>query len=258
MSKTNNLTTSWNGEIWQGVYLNFVETGGDPNVHEGQVWIEKQVGQAKATIGKYETDATISPVGLTTDYALSYIAATVAKEGKPLKIIDFGGGLGVSFLPLKSVLPDNQPLEFCVVEGKLICEQGKKLFENYAEISFTEQMPSTECVDIIHAGSSMHYVDDWIELLKQFSQYTPKFLIFADLPAGDIETFVTTQNYYDKQIPVRFWNIQQFINAVEDLGYRLIMKSRFHSKYISHMRNFDRLHRLNYFAQIIFESNSSL
>lgn len=254
MSEINNLL-HWNGKIWDGVYQNFEEAGADKGVFDGSLWIDKQVASAKASIENFNSDELINPLGMTTDYALPFVSATISEREKPLKIIDFGGGLGASFLPLKAMLPLGQSLEFVVIEGRAICEQGRVLFDNFSEISFIEQMPPASSVDIINAGSSMHYVDDWIGLLKRFGEYAPKYMIFSDLPAANIDTFVTVQNYRGKKIPVRFWNLVEFVQAVESLGYRLVMKSRFRNEYLAYMERFDMKYRLNFFSQLVFQQH---
>ena len=78
-------------------------------------------------------------------------------------------------------------------------------------------------------------------------------MVFSDLPAGDINSFVTIQNQYGDKTPVRFWNLQEFINVVESLGYRLVFKSRFINDYIDAMKYFDEAYRLKYFSQLIFK-----
>ena len=61
------------------------------------------------------------------------------------------------------------------------------------------------------------------------------------------------KNQYGDKTPVRFWNLQEFINVVESLGYRLIFKSRFINDYIGAMEYFDEAYRLKYFSQLIFK-----
>lgn len=244
----------WDGQIWSGVFKNFEEAIGDQDVFEDSIWLEKQVYQAKINIEQANSKGTISELAITSEYSLPMVAATIAQPDQKIRILDFGGGLGSSFLPLKAMLPQNQPLDFIVIENDAICEQGKMLFIDEKQITFLNRIPSNEKFDIIHLGSSFHYVDDWIEHLRLFSLMLPKYLIFADLPAGDIDTFITIQNYYDRKIPVRFWNLSEFIDEVNKLGLRLVMKARYYNNYLSYMNSFDSDHRLNYFSQLIFKS----
>jgi putative methyltransferase (TIGR04325 family) len=243
----------WDGQIWVGVFKTFEDAMGEQDVFEGSIWLEKQISQAKFTIEQSHSKETISKLALTSEYSLPVIAATIAHPDQTLRILDFGGGLGTSFLPLKAMLTENQPLDFIVIENEAICKEGESLFKDEKQITFFNRIPGDEKFDIIHAGSSFHYVDDWIEHLRLFSQMDPKYLIFADLPAGDIDTFITIQNYNDRKIPVRFWNLCEFIDEVEKLGFRLIMRARYHSNYLNYMNSFDQDHRLTHFSQMVFK-----
>ena len=243
----------WEGKIWDGIFEDFDQTKGEGDVFQGSVWLEKQINHAQLAIDQTLSEETISKLAITAEYALPVIAAAIANPKKKLRILDFGGGLGSSFLPLKAMLPVNQPLDFFVVENETMCEEGKILFKNEEQLTFIDHLPAGKEFDIIHAGSSFHYVDDWIGQLQQFVKMSPQYIIFADLPAGDIKTFVTIQNYYGRKVPVRFWNIGEFIAAMENLGYELAMRSRNSSNYINSMDNFDPEHRLNYFSQLIFK-----
>ena len=89
----------------------------------------------------------------------------------------------------------------------------KILLSKYENLNFNSSLID-ENVDIIFCGSSFHYVKDWKEGLRQFSQRNPKIMIFSDIPAGDNEQFVTAQKYYDNRIPVRFFNIDVLSNQM--------------------------------------------
>jgi hypothetical protein len=64
-------------------------------------------------------------------------------------------------------------------------------------------------------------------MLGQFACYQRRFIMLSCLNAGDIETFVTYQNYYGSKIPVWFWNIREIIEAFRNLDYSLIYQSLF-------------------------------
>jgi hypothetical protein len=83
--------------------------------------------------------------------------------------------------------------------------------------------------------------------------------MLSGLNAGDIETFVTYQNYYDSKIPVWFWNIHEIIEALRNLDYNLIYKSLLESSYLGKlqplpMENFPPEYRLKRKCNLIFLS----
>ena len=243
----------WNGTIWKGVFSTFQEVSGESKSLEGPAWLAEQIAQAENALENTKTNNAISGLAETSEYVLPAIAASMMNcRGRPFRVLDFGGGLASTYLPLRAMLPDDINLEFVIVENKEICEAGHKLFASDSRITFRADMPHGEVFDIVHAGSSIHYVEDRIGLLGNFAELKPDVLIFADLPAGDIETFVTAQNYYARNIPVRFWNIVDFIQNVEKTGYKLQLKSRYRRKYLDAMKSFDESHRLISFAHLVF------
>jgi putative methyltransferase (TIGR04325 family) len=103
----------------------------------------------------------------------------------------------------------------------------------------------------------LHYVDDWKGLLDRFALLQPAYILFADLPAADNQSFVTTQMYYGQRIPVHFWNLDEFVSCIRDRGYELVLRSRYRGYYIERdadlpTAHFDPDHRLAYVVQLIF------
>jgi putative methyltransferase (TIGR04325 family) len=167
--------------------------------------------------------------------------------------------MGASYLPLISSVPDFEKVEFHIVEGKIICERGREILGNFAHLHFHEQLPQLASpVHIIHTGSSIQYVSDWGKLLAEFAKYQPRLLVLDDLMAGDIPTFITTQAYYGKKIRSWFLNINELIQTVQALDYRLIYKSRYTHAIVGEvgplpMENFPPQYRLNYGSHLMFE-----
>lgn len=50
-------------------------------------------------------------------------------------------------------------------------------------------------------------------------------MLFTDLTAGKIPTYVSVQNYYDSKIPVWFFNIDEILKEVEKLGFKVALCS---------------------------------
>ena len=98
-------------------------------------------------------------------------------------------------------------------------------------------------------------------MLERFARARPEFILFADLPAGDIKTFVTSQMFHGKRIPVRFWNLGDFVSSMNGHGYELAFKARYRGYYLAAdaelpTENFDIDHRLSYFSQLIFRRSA--
>jgi putative methyltransferase (TIGR04325 family) len=240
--------------VWDGVYTSFSEIKYERDVFEEAIWSDKQVKRAEAAL--LDSRSGRSPSGVTNDYALPVVAALAAPIGRPLRILVFGGGLGTSYIPLKSMLQPAQEVVFIIVENATMCGLGNAMFADDAAITFLSSIPAGERFDIVHAGSSIHYVDDWRGTIRQFAGTGPNYILFADLPAGDIDTFVTGQSFHGRQIPVRFWNVGEFSSCVEGFGYELIFKAAYAGGYLeqdaSLTSHFDSRHRLDHFCQLVF------
>jgi putative methyltransferase (TIGR04325 family) len=244
-------------KIWEGVFSSFAETGADNSAFQGHVWTKKlteRAARAKALSGGA---AAVARVTETRDYALPFIAATMARRDAALRILDFGGGVATSFFPLVQMLSADQPLVFVVVENETVCELGRTLLLGEARVRFESQMPADERFDIVHCGSSIEYIDDWTGMLGRLSEYRPTYLIFVNLPAADNKTFVSTQYYYGSRIPMRFWNFHDFVLQVEKLRYELVLKSQFRGYWRDTYPemptdNFSFEYRARYFSQLVF------
>jgi len=127
------MTNNQISKLWDGVYNRFAEVAAEDTVFDGSVWLDKVVSRASAHIDAAARPAAISPATVTIDYALPFVAALVARRGKPLRILDFGGGGGgmaTSYVLLRAMRPEDQPLDFVVVENERVCNLGRDLFKD--------------------------------------------------------------------------------------------------------------------------------
>lgn len=246
-------------EIWEGVYSNFEEAAEDGAVFDSKRWIDKEKARAEALLKSMRSKWPLSDAADTRDYILPLVVALSGTSEEKISVLDFGGGLGTSYLSTLASVVKPSTVEFHIVEGDAIAKVGSELFANHPNVHFHVELPSFENpITIVHAGSSLHYVEDWMAMVHSFSEYKPRYLVYSDLPAGEIETFVTKQNYYGEKIPVWFWNISEFVSATEKLGFRLIYQSRFISpselvRRSIKMCKFPRKYRLGSCCQLLFE-----
>jgi putative methyltransferase (TIGR04325 family) len=246
---------------WDGVFDTFQEARGDATVFDGDIWLDKCLARARASLASAQTSAALSPVNETRDYVLAVVAGFAAARDGVLRILDFGGGLGTSYIPLNQAINPDKVLDYVIVETEALCRAGQRLFADDKQVTFVSELPDRmQKFDIVHCGSSFHYVDDWRGMLSRFAAFDPEYLVFADLPAADNLTFVTKQHFHGREIPVRFWNIGEFMQAVEDLGYKSEFKARYRSGFLGEAAlpptdNFDPPHRLAYFSQLVFRRN---
>lgn len=244
-------------KIWEGVYHSFDEAAADSDVFVGDVWLGKVVERAKTAAELSRSTDYVAPVAQSYDYVLPVVAALIADDKRPVRILDFGGGLAASYVPLRAMLPARFSFDFVVIENEAICLEGRRSFADDSTVSFRTDLPVGERFDIVHFGSSLHYVENWNELLEKIVGFGPRYLIFAELPAADNVGFVTAQSYYGRRIPVRFWNAKEFVGSVDSLGFELVWKARYRGYWLRvddelPTDNFEEPYRLRYMSQFLF------
>ena len=93
-----------------------------------------------------------------------------------------------------------------------------------------------------------------------FIQYVPlaKLFILTDVFICDTRSFVTIQNFYGEKIRFRFLNYKEFLSTIEQLNFRLILKSAYYPTILGKvgplpMKNFDKKLQLEHASQVIFK-----
>jgi putative methyltransferase (TIGR04325 family) len=244
--------------IWDGVYQEWGEALPVGDAFNSEKWLVAQATHVSAEIAGLDEDG-IAACAVSRDLVLPLVAAFALQDGRPPRILDFGGGMASSYPLVMGAVPGSENIEFHVLEGASICAHGRTELTRRDNLFFHSDMPPVDMsFDIVHAGRSMQYVDDWRGLLGTFAERNANYIILAGLLAGDIKPFVTMQNYYGCKIPVRFLNRDEVIRAVEDLGYRLIYKSLYFSKRLGKegplpMDNFPVENRLEHPCQLLFQ-----
>jgi putative methyltransferase (TIGR04325 family) len=214
--------------IWEGIYKNFEEAGGSTDVFAESLWVERS-GQKARQLQRGLGSPGFTPPGTgTTAYAIQPVVALLQAKLGFVRMLDFGGCVGFSFPSIVSALARPNDIEVHVVDNEGVCKEGRAVFEGDPRIHFHSRPPEGVAFDLVHCGSSIQYVSRWIEKLKELVATGPAYLVIDDLPAGDIETFASLQNYYGKKIPHWFFNIRQFVEQVErETPYRLCYKARY-------------------------------
>jgi putative methyltransferase (TIGR04325 family) len=246
--------------VWDGIIDSFPESEAD-HVWDSERWVTSvfKALSLPGTSGGADKTAP-SELSLVHEYPLPPIAALLAtyKTDLPLRILDFGGGSGNSFMACMNSLSDPQKIEYHIVEGKRICEKGREIYVNFNNVYYHDFLPVCENrFHIVHIAAALHYIRDWRELLKQLLNYQPDVLMLNALNAGDIKTFVSFQNYYGEKIPVWFWNISEVTEYVQSLNYQLIYKSLLEFSFLGKiqplpMQNFPPEYRLARKCNLIF------
>jgi putative methyltransferase (TIGR04325 family) len=245
--------------IWTGVYKNWSQAEGQDgkDVFDQGPWVEKlklKFSEEKST----KKIAFSGPEEDTDSYIFDIVLALIASIKNPLSVIDYGGDIGIMYLQLKKIVSCKFKLNYHVVELPEIVKLGKELHSKDDSIHFHEEVPNLAACDILHFGSSLQYLPDYLDVIKFcVKSNSPRYILFSDLMAGDIPTFVTTQNYYGKKVKTWFWSIDDFISSMKELSYCLILRKKYRGIFLGKrgplpMTNLPKENQLNQASHLLF------
>ena len=241
-------------DIWKGVYKSFSEVVSEEDKHafNSSAWFEQLFVKLQDKIN--------SDVVLSYDYPLS-IAISMDIYNRDKKdnycILDFGGGLGANYFLLRKSLNAEVNLKYDIVELEDVVGFANKKIKNN-ELSFYNSLPEkTYFYDCVHCGSSLQYIEDWQDIINKLTSYKPKMIVFSDMTVGKFKSFVSTQKYYNKTIPVKFYNEEDFIAIMANMGFKSIYSSYYCAKVLGEfgplpMHGLPEENRINHTKNYIF------
>lgn len=216
--------------IWEGVYPSFREVPSGGAGFSSRSWSEKSVARLRELRAP---EAAAVPLAVPYSSTLLHAVAALALAENPrLAVLDFGGGLGLTYASLLKAAGDPQGLSYHIVENAEVCAEARKEFAGDARVAFHDSLPKLAGVDIVHAQSSLQYVEDWKAMIGLLAAYGARRMILTDVPAGEFPTYASGQNYYGSKIPCWFFNAAEFAAALEAAGYRVILRTRFLGSYL--------------------------
>ncbi len=244
--------------IWEGIYKSFGETPEGEQVFDSKKWIELSRERMAKLVDEASKEATIPSVTFYNASLLPFLVALVQDRQKEVKVLDFGGGAGNTYIPLVSGLVDSRNIEYHIVDSERSCKLGTSIFHNDERIRFHTSLPKELWdVSIVHLGSSLQYVKDWKNILSDLARYNPGYFLFTDLPAGDIPTYATVQNFYGSKIPCWFFNIEEIVRVMKSIHYELLFKASYLARILGKIQklpqaNFPRKFRLGHACTLLF------
>ncbi|MHC4560179.1 MAG: methyltransferase, TIGR04325 family [Planctomycetota bacterium] len=244
--------------IWNGVYSSFKEVPAEGPGFKGEKWLNNSLKKITALRNAAKENTSVPSVTKYRESLLPVVASMVYNEMGRVRILDFGGGIGFTFYEVAQALPKTENFEYHIVGTEAECTAGRHSFMEEGNIFFHNSLPEDIGeVDIVHMGSSLHYIEKWRETLARLCGYSPEYLLFTDLTAGDIPTYASAQKYYDSSIPVWFFNLEEIIEAMFNEGFKLVFKSTYVSKILGEEQplpqdNFKEEYRLGYSCILLF------
>jgi putative methyltransferase (TIGR04325 family) len=170
------------------------------------------------------------PVDHNTMMSYGYVLALTARRKDTITVLDWGGGVGHYHLYSKALLPDLR-LDYHCHDVPRLCRLGRKL---QPDVQFYESPDAAlaRSYDLVLSSSSLHYFQDWREVLAKLASATSVFLYVARLQTIDREaSFVVAQAPYSFGYFTRYlsWclNRREFLSCAEGVGLELVREFAF-------------------------------
>lgn len=171
----------------------------------------------------YERDGTTFKE-LPRTYTLREILSDISKKDV---VVDFGGGLGSTYIVNRDLL-ENEVRQYFVVELENFSIAGKNLAEEYnlpiVFLSSIDDLYQTK-VDLVILSCVLQYVENWKNVLKSIIDFAPENIVIDRQPVTNEESYITVQHngkYYEDDIsyPAHYISRDELIDSL--IGYVLV------------------------------------
>lgn len=124
-----------------------------------------------------------------------YVLARAARTKDTVSILDWGGGVGHYYLYSRALLPEID-LDYHCYDVPSLCRLGRKLSPD-VRFHVDESELGRNQFDLVISSSSLHYFENWREMVRGLAGATREFLYIARLQTiHKAPSFVVTQRPY--------------------------------------------------------------
>ena len=157
------------------------------------------------------------------DYPMLYWLTRIL-DGQPMRIVDVGGSVGVSYLAFERVMTFPQGLRWEVCELPEVVELGRQIAQERGaeQLSFASDLKALDGADILFAAGALQYIETPLHEILGGLHNPPRHVLINRLPlTGRRSTFVTLQHGGITIQAYRIANHHGFVKAMQDTGYHL-------------------------------------
>jgi putative methyltransferase (TIGR04325 family) len=247
--------------LWEGIYNEYRDVPAKGEAFESEAWILRTRQYTAGALEALHFQPDGVPSNIPSYHSLFSLAVALLRQRQErLRVLDFGGGMGLAFANLLRSLGEEQPnppIDYLVIDSEKSCREGAELFSLMPGVQFSSTLPQdVGHVDIILLSGVLQFVEDYKSILKTLAALTAPYWLFTFVPTGDIPTFASGQkNVPGSTIPVWFFNLGELLEIMRLLGYQLIFKAPLERKF--EMGNFPLTHRLPQQCNLLFKRNDN-
>lgn len=238
--------------IWEGVYGSLHDVPVSGPGFGGQEWIASCECYLAEVLARLRSGHNVLNEWQATHLLLPLLVSSLRSCSAPVRVLDFGGGPGIDYVFLRSMLGETFPLEYVVVEASAVCALAKAAFADDRAIHFATSLPDpSEHFDVVYASNVLQYVADYHAIVLRLCRQRSRYLLASRHPAGDIATFATAQmNVPGSVLAAWFFRTQDLVDIVVKEGY--FLRYRSYVKWPYDMSNFSPERRLDSYCNLLF------
>jgi putative methyltransferase (TIGR04325 family) len=158
------------------------------------------------------------------DYAYLLHLRNFARAG--MRVVDVGGSIGSACYIAQKFFPLPENFEWAVFDVPAVLEAGRAVALREGEKSkglhFISSLKEAGPCDVFFSSGALQLIEDTLpEMLQQLPRL-PDHVLINRIPAWDREAVVTLNDMGFSLAPYNVFNRNQWVAAVEQLGYKLV------------------------------------
>jgi putative methyltransferase (TIGR04325 family) len=175
--------------------------------------------EAKAIFSKYPT--TFVRPG---DYPILLHLRNIAKAG--MRLIDVGGSIGMAYYIALKYFPLPESFEWGIFDVPAVLEAAQEVAlregEKSKALRFVPSLAESGPRDIFFTSGSLQLIEDSLaDMLEQLPDL-PQHVLITRIPVWDRKAIFTLNDMGFSLAPYKIFNRQEFVQSVEQLGYKLV------------------------------------
>ncbi|MBM3484668.1 MAG: methyltransferase, TIGR04325 family [Alphaproteobacteria bacterium] len=238
--------------LWSGIHTSFAEVDSTDNPFDAERW----ESACRGRVERFRSSCLEGPLPPAHDRPTVLPALLAVMPGGPVRVIDFGGGAGMSYLQAARSAP-GRVASWTVVERPALCSRLSSLHGVDDPIRFVPSISAAGRADLAVFASSLHYAEDWRRPLAEVAAAGCGTVLLEEVPAVSVPSFATAQRYHEHRIAVWMIGLAELIETMQGLGFVLRLSERFASPIEGlaselPMENFPPTHRVGFASTFLF------
>jgi putative methyltransferase (TIGR04325 family) len=203
--------------IWNGVYPDFDSV---PDSGPGYEVMPQPL--SPADVAFFSRDPADETVQLEHELLMMFLGSGT---NGAVRVVDFGGGYGTSYLYVRSRLPRHE-MKYVVVDLPGWVEGGRSFFRDDPAVEFRTSLPE-QSPDVVFIKSALQYVPDHRATAAALFGMGALHVIYEKFAGVTSPTYVAgQQNLPGGTIPHRFIAFDELFAVAKDCGYERVLWRR--------------------------------